>query len=66
VLLIADIEDIDVRMPVSDLGVDSVMTVALRQKLQAVLKVKVPPTLTWNHPTVNHLVPWFKAKFAEE
>ncbi|KAH7312479.1 6-methylsalicylic acid synthase [Stachybotrys elegans] len=65
VLLIADIDDIDVRMPVSDLGVDSVMTVALRQKLQAVLKVKVPPTLTWNHPTVNHLVPWFKAKFAE-
>ncbi len=42
------------------------MTVALRQKLQAALKVKVPPTLTWNHPTVNHLVPWFAAKFAED
>ncbi|KAI1861841.1 hypothetical protein JX265_009344 [Neoarthrinium moseri] len=62
VLMITDIEDIDLRMPVSDLGVDSVMTVALRQKLQSVMKVKVPPTLTWNHPTVNHLVAWFTTK----
>ncbi|KEY69314.1 hypothetical protein S7711_01764 [Stachybotrys chartarum IBT 7711] len=65
VLLMNDIDDIDARTPVADLGVDSVMTVALRQKLQAVLKVKVPPTLTWNHPTVNHLVVWFKNKLAE-
>ncbi|KAK9774880.1 putative 6-methylsalicylic acid synthase [Seiridium cardinale] len=65
VLMITDLEDIDLRMPVSDLGVDSVMTVALRQKLQAVMKVKVPPTLTWNHPTVNHLVAWFAAKISE-
>ncbi|KAI9158144.1 Mellein synthase [Paramyrothecium foliicola] len=66
VLLMGDIDDIDSRMPVADLGVDSVMTVALRQKLQTALNVKVPPTLTWNHPTVNHLVIWFKAKFLEE
>ncbi|KAI8635536.1 6-methylsalicylic acid synthase [Xylariaceae sp. FL1651] len=59
VLMIPDIEDIDVRKPLSDFGVDSVMTVALRQKLQLALKVKVPATLTWNHPTVNHLVTWF-------
>ncbi|ORY58820.1 6-methylsalicylic acid synthase [Pseudomassariella vexata] len=66
VLMMTDIDDIDARAPVADLGVDSVMTVALRQKLQSALKVKVPPTLTWNHPTVNHLVAWFVAKFAEE
>ena len=65
VLMMSDIDDIDARAPVADLGVDSVMTVALRQKLQAALKVKVPPTLTWNHPTVNHLVPWFAAKLTE-
>ncbi|KAI3317345.1 6-methylsalicylic acid synthase [Xylariaceae sp. AK1471] len=59
VLMISDIEDIDVRKPLSDFGVDSVMTVALRQKLQLAFKVKVPATLTWNHPTVNHLVTWF-------
>ncbi|KJZ74128.1 hypothetical protein HIM_06577 [Hirsutella minnesotensis 3608] len=62
VLKISDIDDIDRRTQISDLGVDSVMTTALRHKLQSTLDVKVPPTLTWNHPTVSHLVPWFRAK----
>ncbi|KAI0186646.1 6-methylsalicylic acid synthase [Xylaria flabelliformis] len=61
VLMIPDIDEIDVRKPLSDFGVDSVMTVALRQKLQMAFKVKVPATLTWNHPTVNHLVAWFSS-----
>ncbi|KAI1122634.1 6-methylsalicylic acid synthase [Nemania abortiva] len=59
VLMIPDIDEIDIRKPLSDFGVDSVMTVALRQKLQMAFKIKVPATLTWNHPTVNHLVAWF-------
>ncbi|TGJ81633.1 hypothetical protein E0Z10_g7123 [Xylaria hypoxylon] len=59
VLMISDIDEIDIRKPLSDFGVDSVMTVALRQKLQMAFKIKVPATLTWNHPTVNHLVAWF-------
>ncbi|KAI0459054.1 6-methylsalicylic acid synthase [Xylaria acuta] len=59
VLMIPDIDEIDIRKPLADFGVDSVMTVALRQKLQLAFKVKVPATLTWNHPTVNHLVAWF-------
>ncbi|KAI9680439.1 MAG: Type I Iterative PKS [Bathelium mastoideum] len=58
-VLQSDPEDIDSRAALSDLGVDSVMTVNLRQALQKMLKVKVPPTLTWSHPTVNHLVGWF-------
>ncbi|KAF2087497.1 6-methylsalicylic acid synthase [Saccharata proteae CBS 121410] len=66
VLMIDDIDEIDARANVSDLGVDSVMTVTLRLKLQSALKVKVPPTLTWNHPTVNHLVEWFFKKFNED
>jgi 6-methylsalicylic acid synthase len=57
-----DAEDIDDRAAVADLGVDSVMTVALRQQLQKTMGVKVPPTLTWNHPTIQHLVKWFYAK----
>ncbi|KAI0904965.1 6-methylsalicylic acid synthase [Ustulina deusta] len=59
VLMISDIDEIDIRKPLSDFGVDSVMTVALRQKLQMAFKIKVPATLTWNHPTVNHLVKFF-------
>jgi len=42
-----------------ELGMDSVMTVGLRMKLQQALKVKVGPTLIWNCPTVSHLVQHF-------
>ncbi|KAF2181440.1 hypothetical protein K469DRAFT_671593 [Zopfia rhizophila CBS 207.26] len=58
-------EDVDVRAALSDLGVDSVMTVTLRRQLQQSLKVKVPPTLTWSYPTVGHLVGWFAEKLEE-
>lgn len=61
-----DIEDIDVRAAVADLGVDSVITVALRQKFQNVLGVKVPPTLMWKEPTVEHLVKWFNKQMEKE
>ncbi|TVY21776.1 6-methylsalicylic acid synthase [Lachnellula arida] len=66
ILKIADIEDIDPRVALSDIGVDSVMTIVLRQKLQSVLKVKVPQTLTWNHPTVTAMVGWFLKSFQDE
>ena len=57
-----NVEDIDDRVAIADLGVDSVMTVALRQQLQKAMGVTVPPTLTWNYPTVAHLVEWFYGK----
>ena len=57
-----DAEEVDSKAALSDLGVDSVMTVTLRRQLQQTLKVKVPPTLTWSHPTVSHLVGWFAEK----
>jgi 6-methylsalicylic acid synthase len=59
-------EEIDDRVAIADLGVDSVMTVALRQQLQKVMGVTVPPTLTWNHPTIGHLVEWFYGKMEEK
>ncbi|KAJ5169311.1 Acyl transferase/acyl hydrolase/lysophospholipase [Penicillium coprophilum] len=55
-------EDVDSKAALADLGVDSVMTVTLRRQLQQTLKVAVPPTLTWSHPTVSHLVVWFAEK----
>ena len=62
VLQLSGVDDVDSRAALSDLGVDSVMTVTLRKKLQSSLKVKVPPTLTWSHPTVGHLVGWYTEK----
>lgn len=38
-------EDVDPKTALSDLGMDSVMTVSLRKKLQDRLRVQVPPTL---------------------
>ncbi|KAE8373500.1 hypothetical protein BDV26DRAFT_67003 [Aspergillus bertholletiae] len=62
VLQLASSDDVDSRAALSDLGVDSVMTVSLRGQLQKTLGVKVPPTLTWSCPTVGHLVGWFLDK----
>ena len=62
VLQLSSIDDVDSRTALADLGVDSVMTVTLRKRLQSSLKVKVPPTLTWSHPTVGHLVRWYMEK----
>lgn len=54
-------DDVEARAALSDLGVDSVMAVALRTQLQKqkTLGVKVPPTLMWSLPTVSHLQKWF-------
>lgn len=54
--------DVDSRAAMSDYGLDSVMSVVLRRKLQQSLNVSVPPNFTWNHPTVRHLVEWFSQK----
>ncbi|KAH7094847.1 hypothetical protein FB567DRAFT_543251 [Paraphoma chrysanthemicola] len=61
-----DVEEIDDRTAIADLGVDSVMTVALRQQLQKAMSITVPPTLTWSCPTVIHLVDWFYGKLEEK
>jgi 6-methylsalicylic acid synthase len=57
-----DASDVDSKAALPDLGMDSVMTVSLRKQLQKVLSVKVPPTLVWGHPTVQHLAKWFEDK----
>ena len=66
VLQLASIDDVDPRAALSDLGMDSVMTVGLRRALQQTLGVKVPPTLTWSHPTVSHLRNWFVEKLEKK
>jgi 6-methylsalicylic acid synthase len=62
VLQLPDISDVDPKVALPELGMDSVMTVALRRQLQTSLGVKVPPTLVWGHPTVSHLAKWFADK----
>ena len=52
-------DDVSPRAALADLGVDSVMGVALRTQLQKRLGVKMPPTLMWSLPTTSHLQKWF-------
>lgn len=62
VLQLSSIVDVDSRAALADFGVDSVMTVTLRKRLQSNLKIKVPPTLIWSHPTIGYLVGWYMEK----
>jgi acyl carrier protein len=61
-LMLDDVHEVEPHAALSDLGLDSVMTVALRKRFQSSMHIEVPPTLTWSHPTSQHLVGWFKDK----
>ncbi|WP_219632382.1 type I polyketide synthase [Haloechinothrix aidingensis] len=47
-----DAESVELRRPLVELGVDSVMTVALRVRLQRRYGLDLPPTILWANPTV--------------
>ncbi|WP_199510922.1 type I polyketide synthase [Nucisporomicrobium flavum] len=46
-------EDIDVRQPLNELGLDSVLTLAIRRRLEKRYQVSLPAALIWNRPTVE-------------
>jgi 6-methylsalicylic acid synthase len=47
------LDDLDVRVPLTSLGLDSVMTVAIRRRLDRRFRLQLPATLLWNHPTIT-------------
>jgi 6-methylsalicylic acid synthase len=65
IMKLDDVEEVDPRVSLSEYGVDSIMTIALRQKLQSALKIKVPQTLMWNYPTVTAMIEWFLKQFEQ-
>ncbi|ONI92679.1 hypothetical protein ALI22I_02665 [Saccharothrix sp. ALI-22-I] len=48
-----DAEQLDVRRPLGELGLDSVMTLSIRRRLEKRFRLSLPATLLWNHPTVT-------------
>ncbi|NEQ41293.1 MAG: SDR family NAD(P)-dependent oxidoreductase [Okeania sp. SIO3I5] len=56
VLGINDSESIALEREFFDLGMDSLTSVELRNKLQSSLKCSVPSTLAFDYPTINQLV----------
>lgn len=65
VLRLSSPDDVDPHRPLSELGMDSVMTVGLRKQFKDTFKVQIPPTLIWAHPTVSHLCKWFAENLAK-
>lgn len=51
-----DADDVEVKRPLVELGVDSVMTVALRVRMQRRYGLDLPPNILWSRPTVAALV----------
>ena len=48
-------DDVEIRRPLIELGIDSVMSVALRVRLTRRYGLDLPPTILWNQPTVAAL-----------
>ncbi len=44
-------DSVDTRLPLVEIGVDSIMTVSLRRQLEKQTGLTLPPTLLWEHPT---------------
>jgi myxalamid-type polyketide synthase MxaE and MxaD len=56
---------IDRERPLATLGLDSLMTLELRRRLEAALGIGLPATLVWNHPTVRDLGVYLAGRMAE-
>lgn len=50
------VSDVDLRIPLVEAGVDSIMTVALRRALEKRTGLSLPPTLLWEHPSAAAVI----------
>jgi len=47
--------ELDPRRPLTEMGIDSVMSIAIRGRLQRKLRVDLPATLLWTCPSVARI-----------
>jgi len=48
-------DDVDVRTPFAELGIDSLIAMELAQELEAHLARDLPVTILFDHPTIERL-----------
>lgn len=53
---------IDLDTPLRSLGIDSLMSLELRNRLEAAFGVELSATLIWNYPTVRDVAPFLAGK----
>jgi 6-methylsalicylic acid synthase len=60
----SDPGELDLQRPLQEMGVDSVMTVAVRRRLERLYGMPLPATLLWNRPTVSAIAQFLGEKLA--
>ncbi|MFG2628157.1 SDR family NAD(P)-dependent oxidoreductase [Streptomyces sp. NPDC048473] len=55
---------VDADVPLRSLGIDSVMSLELRNRLEQELGVRLSATVIWNYPTVREMAPFLARKMA--
>lgn len=59
------LDELDSKRPFFDLGFDSVMTTAIRRRIEKHFRLALPATLLWNRPTVDGVVGHILPRLAE-
>ncbi|WP_052551735.1 type I polyketide synthase [Enhygromyxa salina] len=57
---------VDLARPLKDLGLDSLMSVELAERLARALGIQTEPTLIWRHPSVDALVAFFMGQLVPD
>jgi 6-methylsalicylic acid synthase len=58
--------ELDVRRPLAELGLDSLLTQAVRRRLERQVRLALPATLLWEHRTVAALADYLAERLAGE
>jgi 6-methylsalicylic acid synthase len=53
---------IDIGKPLTELGLDSVMTVAVRRRLEKQFRLQLPATLLWEYPSVAAIADYLRSQ----
>ena len=57
---------VDPDRPLKSLGIDSLMSLELRNRLEGVFGIRLSATLIWNYPTIHDIVPFLAEKLGLE
>jgi acyl carrier protein len=57
-------EHVDRRKPLGSIGVDSLIALEFRRRLEAALGLALPATMIWNYPTVVELAAYLSSRIS--
>jgi acyl carrier protein len=57
------VDSIDLDAPLRGFGIDSVMSLELRRRLEQEFKLRLSATLIWNYPTIQEIARFLAGKF---